>query len=297
MNPAINRPESQIPSRPRFSVVIPTYNRPQMLSQCLECVFAGLRHIPAGETEIIVTDNSTDDSSQALVRERFPAARWVKGPGGGPAKNRNNGARVAGGQWLVFVDDDCVPSEFWLASFRSAISLADNTSVFEGCTVGDREQCRFDEEAPINTTGGYLWGCNFAIERELYLNLGGNCESFPYGYEDVDLRLRLRKAGKAIRFVPQAIVCHPLRRTRGLAFSLKAVESFLLLARRNPEILGNAPWRSMVLNLLRRIKQMLEPAIRYRFRGLAYIVGATALQTYAEARAASQFRSPKSRMN
>jgi GT2 family glycosyltransferase len=270
--------------------VIPTYNRPEMLSRCLDHVLASINALPGGHAEVIVTDNSTNIESERLVRDCYPTVKWVKGPGDGPAKNRNNGVKCATGHWLAFVDDDCLPSNDWLKSFLTSITVAGDAKVFEGSTVGDREQRSFDEEAPINRTGGHLWGCNFVIWRELYLRLGGFHESFPYGYEDIDLLLRLRRSGETVLFVPEAVVCHPFRPVRGLGFHLKSTNSYLLLVQRNPEILGNARWESIFFNFFRRLKQMCLPALKYRFRGLWYILGVIALQAYAEVRATSAHR-------
>jgi GT2 family glycosyltransferase len=161
------------------SLIIPTCNRPDLLSKCLDAVAAAVGRSQA-PIEVIVTDDSRDDASERLMAQRYAWARWVGGPRKGPAANRNTGARVASGRWLFFTDDDCIPDEGWLRAFLDRIRSAPDCSVFEGKTVADRERRRMDEEAPVNLAGGYLWSCNMAIRRELFDELGGFCESFPY---------------------------------------------------------------------------------------------------------------------
>ena len=73
----------------KFSVIIPTCHRPELLAQCL-------RRLADSEAEIIVTDDSRDDATRVLVERDFPRAHWTAGPRRGPAANRNHGAREIG---------------------------------------------------------------------------------------------------------------------------------------------------------------------------------------------------------
>src|SRR5215472_2152360 len=94
--------------QPRVSIVVPTLNRSGKLAICLE-------HISAIESgilwELIVVDNgSTDETLPFLeaVTHRSPLRmRIVREPVAGGARTRNSGARVARGEILIFVDDDC----------------------------------------------------------------------------------------------------------------------------------------------------------------------------------------------
>ena len=72
----------------KFSVVIPTCNRPETLARCLRC-------LEGTEAEIVVTDDSNNEATGALLKREFPAVRWIHGPRRGPAANRNCGARAA----------------------------------------------------------------------------------------------------------------------------------------------------------------------------------------------------------
>ncbi|HNV72975.1 MAG TPA: glycosyltransferase, partial [Candidatus Ozemobacteraceae bacterium] len=66
--------------------------------------------------------------------------------------------------------------------------------------------------APVNTTGGLLWSCNFAVKRSVFILVGGFDENFRFAHlEDVDLRIRLQQHGYRMAFVPQAVVHHPPR--------------------------------------------------------------------------------------
>src|SRR5882762_3404290 len=101
-------------SEPLISVVIPTYHRNDLLARCLERLAPGRQTIDASRYEVTVTDDSKTSTAEAMVREQFPFATWIKGPQRGPASNRNYGARAGKGTWIAFLDDDCVPGPGWL---------------------------------------------------------------------------------------------------------------------------------------------------------------------------------------
>lgn len=252
------------------SLIIPTCNRPDLLRACLDAVAAAVRAAPA-RVEVVVTDDGADDVTERLVAREYAWARWVRGPRTGPAANRNNGAHASSGGWLFFTDDDCIPDRRWLSAFLGRIHAVPGCRVLEGKTIADRERRRMDEEAPVNLAGGYLWSCNMAIRRDLFDELDGFCESFPYpAMEDVDLRMRLEARGERFAFVEDAVVCHPYRAAKGIKFTVRTGASYLHLAERHPQLLGTALWRNMVLTVLRRTWALAKDAARCRFRGFCY---------------------------
>lgn len=186
----------------KFSVIIPTCHRAELLAQCL-------RRLSTSEAEIVVTDDGRDDATRALVKRDFPHVRWVAGPRRGPAANRNHGARTATGDWLAFVDDDCQPQPDWLTALARASGDVD---VVEGCTMAPGATDSPFEEHVENLHGGVLWSCNFAIRRDVFERLGGFDEHFlEAGGEDMELAWRVAQAGLRVRFAPDALVHHPPR--------------------------------------------------------------------------------------
>ena len=202
--------------KPLFSVIIPTRRRNDLLVKCLDCLAPGVQTLSPEEYEVIVTDDGSETTAKQLITENYPWVRWVAGPCKGPAANRNNGAKHASGEWLVFTDDDCLPDPGWLEAYAEALEISPTTLVFEGRTYVDRPRRSLAEISPINETGGYLWSCNFTIEKHLFETLGGFDERFPYAaMEDVELRFRLKKNNKEFAFIDRASVCHPWRLAGG----------------------------------------------------------------------------------
>ena len=220
---------------PHFSVVIPTCRRNESLARCLDLLSHGAQTFPAGEYEVIVSDDGPPEgNARSLVEGRYPDVRWVQGPRLGPAANRNFGASHARAGWLVFTDDDCLPQPGWLAAFAGRLDAdPEGCRVLEGLTASGVEVIGPFEQAPVNLHGGLLWSCNFAIERTLFERMGGFDAGFPYPHlEDVDLRLRLDDAGERYVFVPEACVIHPPRPVGGALSWVRGQESSFYLARK-----------------------------------------------------------------
>lgn len=196
-----------------LSIVIPTYQRNDLLAGCLERLAPDVQ---GDRYEVIVSDDGRQSTAEAMIAAQFPWARWVPGPRRGPAANRNCGAAQALGEWLIFTDDDCLPESGWLAGYRAAIERTPGATVFEGRTYADRPQRSLAEGAPINEAGGNLWSCNFAVRTAVFRELGGFDERFPFAaMEDKDLHLRLLKAGHRPQFIAEAAICHPWKQIRG----------------------------------------------------------------------------------
>ncbi len=223
------------PVPPLLSVVVPTRHRLDALARCLAALAPGAQTLDPARYEVIVTDDGTAPTAETLVREQFPWARWTPGPRRGPAANRNAGARAAGGAWLAFTDDDCVPTPGWLAAFAGRVGDPGRAvRVLEGPTDSGGVFVGVFESVPDNPNGGFLWSCNLAVERVFFLEtLGGFDAGFPHAHlEDVEFRMRLEEGGHRWEFVPAARVVHPPRAVGPTTAQARAMESHFYLARR-----------------------------------------------------------------
>jgi GT2 family glycosyltransferase len=198
-------------STPKFSVVIPTCHRPDLLARCLESIRPGQENLDAISYEVIVTDDAESETAEALIRSQFPWARWVQGPSRGPAANRNNGARQARGEWLCFMDDDCIAARQWLAAYDRA-SADESIDLMEGQTRIPEVTDNPFQHIVYNRKGGAYWSCNLAVRRERFLALGGFDEDFTEAaYEDMEFAHRFHAARFQSKFYPEALVYHPVR--------------------------------------------------------------------------------------
>src|SRR5690349_8782081 len=99
---------------PVVSIIIPTYNRPAPLEQCLKAL--SQLDYPRDRFEVVVVDDGSTISPAGIV-EGFCSRldiRMLRQANAGPAAARNLGAQEAKGQILAFTDDDCLPDPAWL---------------------------------------------------------------------------------------------------------------------------------------------------------------------------------------
>jgi GT2 family glycosyltransferase len=223
---------------PLFSVVIPTYERPDDLRRCLEALSPENQPNPPSY-EIIVTDDSRSDLCKILVEKEFPQASWGKGKQNGPAGNRNAGVARANGKWIVFIDDDCIAQPDYLSAYEKAIKSDPNLGALEGRIYPDRPRKTWAEGCPENESGGMFWTSNLCVKKKIFFKLGQFDERFEVAFEDVDFAYRLHKAKIPSMFVPEASACHPWRslRSGGKNWKRKGyeLESLSLFLHKHPD--------------------------------------------------------------
>ena len=139
-----------------FSVIIPTYHRNDLLAKCLDHLAPGVQNLSADQYEVIVSDDGRETTAESMIKEQYDWVKWVKGPGTGPAANRNKGARYAQAKWLIFTDDDCLPENTWLSAYSE--SITEEVLALEGAIYPcDENELKKDlAECPVNTQGGYF---------------------------------------------------------------------------------------------------------------------------------------------
>lgn len=205
---------------PYFSIIIPTYNRPERISDCL-LALADLDY-PCHRFEVIFIDDGGTvplEGYLAPFRERL-AVRLLRQEHEGVAVGRNTGAREAQGEILVFTDDDCRPAPDWLRM------LADSFGESRDCIVGGRtlnslRDNLFSSASQslilyllkyYNSEPGdarFLNGSNLAVPTRLFHFLGGFDKAFLLmGAEEREFCDRARFHGFRMVYAPQAVVYH-----------------------------------------------------------------------------------------
>lgn len=104
-----------------FSIIIPTYNRLDLLSGCL--VSIATVDYPFDKFEVVVVDDGSKTTPDEIVlsfQTKFNLS-LIKQTNSGPASARNRGANSAIGDYLVFIDDDSVVSKNWLKELNRMV--------------------------------------------------------------------------------------------------------------------------------------------------------------------------------
>jgi GT2 family glycosyltransferase len=214
----------------RLSVIVPTCRRTDLLDRCLGSLAPGVQAgFPAPDYEVIVSDDDRAGSAREMIRASHPWAAWTAGPGRGPAANRNHGARQASGEWLAFIDDDCVADPGWLGAVARE-AAGGPLDVVEGRTIIPDPKDNPFLHAVENTGGDCYWSCNLAVRRDAFWRIGGFDEEFlAAGGEDMEFAWRLKRGRLSARFCPGAVVKHPQRPYSARAFLRRIWEAKWIL--------------------------------------------------------------------
>ena len=257
---------------PFFSIVVPCYERPDDLRRCLTSLSKNSQ-TPCPHYEIIVTDDSKSDKCRKVTENEFPEVSWGRGKQNGPAGNRNAGVNRAKGDWIVFLDDDCVAQDGFLNAYSNAIVENPDIDVFEGRIFPDRPRKTWAEGCPANEHGGLYWTSNLCVRKSFFLKLEGLDEQFEVAYEDVDFAYRAKLAGANFLFVREAQACHPWRSVRqgGKNWKAKNYESadFVRFIKKHNPSEPEFSFYGHFRNLCRMATTDLVTCIwEYRMRGL-----------------------------
>ncbi|MCW5981731.1 MAG: glycosyltransferase [Bryobacteraceae bacterium] len=201
-----------------FSVVIPTFDRPESVERLLESLLQ--LDYPTRRFEVIIVDDGSPipaESRLARFRDSLDLT-LLRQNNGGPARARNYGANVARGRYLALTDDDCIATSAWLSEFAHTLERSGDV-VCGGRTVNHLPDDLYAEATqalaeylsrhynPEHTVGAFFPTNNFAVPREGFLELGGFDESLRFG-EDRDLCYRWACSGRKFAFSPRAVIRH-----------------------------------------------------------------------------------------
>jgi GT2 family glycosyltransferase len=208
---------------PRFTVIVPTFERPAPLAACVGALRALDR--PGGSLEIVIVNDGGRPPAPDTVRAADDATlvlRVVDQRNAGPASARNRGAAEARGEFLAFTDDDCLPDRGWLTAFDAALRATPDALV-GGRTVNaipdsvfaDTSQRLADFVSSYfhgGAMGRFFTSNNLAVAREAFLAAGGFDTSFPFSAgEDRELGDRWSAQGRSSVAAPDALVRHAHR--------------------------------------------------------------------------------------
>jgi GT2 family glycosyltransferase len=229
----------------RISVVVPTCNRAPRLLRLLDAL---ARQSITEPFEVVVADDHSADDTVARARLAAPSLPFdlvvvVSDVNTGPGGARNRGWQVAGGELIVFVDDDCVPDPGWLAALVGGLDEAD---IAIGRTRPPDDQLHligpFSAFLDIGHDQSFST-CNIAYRRVVLEKVGGFDEAgFPWpNGEDTDLGLRAVKAGYRDQYVEGALVWHDVFASdfRAHFRRVERLEGLVALVARHPEARAN----------------------------------------------------------
>ncbi|MFL9481549.1 glycosyltransferase family 2 protein [Chitinophagaceae bacterium LWZ2-11] len=248
-----------------FTIIIPTCNRNDLLSLCLKKLDSSVQDISFDEYEVIVTDDSKDNRAKLLINEEYKWAKWVSGPKQGPAANRNNGAKYANGEWLIFIDDDCLPGANILNEYKKAIKDNISCLAFEGAILPDNwELLKKDmAECPTNVDGGCFWSANICINKYLFFKIKGFDEDFKIAAQEDQLIYHNIRKENVVIFISTATVTHPVRFI-SLRNKIKNNKASLRNWFVYTQKIGTKPYKAFTNGFISQFKDMKVNLISYK---------------------------------
>lgn len=201
-----------------FSIIIPTYNRPEKLADCLQ----SLSHLdyPCDQFEVIVVDDGSKTPLQPVVSiflDRLDVT-LLKQTNTGPAAARNAGAERARGEYLAFIDDDCTPHPDWLQKLGNRLAEAPD-HVIGGRTLNALVENLYSTASQNLLNAGYAYynpipgqasffaSNNLTVPAAHFRSIGGFDVTFKTS-EDRDFCDRWRHHGLQMTYAPEILINH-----------------------------------------------------------------------------------------
>lgn len=205
---------------PKISVIIPAYNAEAFIDDALHSVFRQTEK----NFEVIVVDDGSGDGTANIIR-KFSGVQYVRQPNMGVSAARNNGVRLATGEYLAFLDADDVwhprKLEWQLRAFRqhpdSVLCHTRATRDPEqiqgeedvGASIGMR--CVVHADMTATFLAPYLGPSTVMVRRDTFIRVSGFDERLRIA-EDVDFYLRvLAEAPRALTLEAPLVYMRPVQ--------------------------------------------------------------------------------------
>lgn len=207
-------------NKPDISIVVPTHNRQRQVASCISSL--AKQELNERSLEIIIVDDGSTPVIQAesLSEGKEIDLKIIYQKNAGPARARNAGAKIAHGNYLLFIDDDCQPEPNWARIMMRELATSENT-VVGGMTVNGLPQNIFAAASQLLNTYLYSYynengsspkffaSNNMGFRKSDFLTIGGfSTKNIGYYSEDRDICDKWTSSGGKMKYLSQALVSH-----------------------------------------------------------------------------------------
>lgn len=202
-----------------ISIVIPTYNRKNLLERCLDSLF--YQNYPKDKYEIIVVDDgSCDETSTYLsfLSKSFENLKYIRQDNSGHSVARKAGFLKAKGEIIASLDDDCIPCEGWISTIVDEFENHPNLSICCGKILNPTDTKYAWAQHLIDFS---LWigsrtkkniklapTANTAYRREVIKEEKSYDDAKYLGYRDILFNHEIIKKGYKTTYCPEMKVVH-----------------------------------------------------------------------------------------
>ena len=204
---------------PLVSIIIINYNGRPYLEKCLN----SLMEVNYSKFEIILVDNNSEDDSVEIIKNNFPSVIILKlSKNYGFAEPNNMGAKIAKGDFLLFLNNDTIVTPNFITELVQAASQDKQIAVLQSLLLKSEKEV--DSSGDFIDVLGRVYsskviptgvkeilsarGASMMVRKDAFWKLGGFDKKFYVSYEDVDLGWRAWLIGYKVVIVPNSIVYH-----------------------------------------------------------------------------------------
>ncbi len=207
-----------------FSVIIPVFNRPGEANELLE----SLTFQSEMDFEVILVEDGSEFTCEKVVeifKAKYPV-QYLYQDNQGQGFARNNGMKIAKGDFFVILDSDVILPKDYLSHLKKAINSR-KLDAFGGPDAADQSFTPLQKAMDFAmtsflTTGGIRGklkdpekfqarGFNMGVSREVFNQTGGFLD--PNRAEDIEWSIRIKKASFRLELVQEAFVYHKRKNT------------------------------------------------------------------------------------
>jgi GT2 family glycosyltransferase len=219
---------------PRCSIVIPVHNQAALTRQCLEALLGDA--VTVSHETIVVDDASTDSTAELLSGYADRVQVVSRHENGGFAAACNDGAAAAGGEYLIFLNNDTIPTAGWLDTLVAHLEANQQAAVvgakllFPNETVQHAGVVICQDRLPRHLYVGFpkdhpavsrsrrfqvVTAACMLVRRSVFEEAEGFDSAFRNSLEDADFCLRLGELGHEVHYCHESVLYHLESVSRG----------------------------------------------------------------------------------
>ena len=216
------------------SVVIPTYNRKDLLKRSINSVI----NQTIKPFEIIVVDDGSLDGTEKMIRRNYDLVKFIKQENKGVSAARNSGIKVSNGEWICFLDSD---DEWKKDKLEKQINAANDNPgyhLFHSNEIWVKNGIRINQKKKHKKYGGDIFEkcldmCRISpssvmIDKTIFDEVGNFNEDLVV-CEDYELWLRICDKFRVF-FIDEPLIIKYGGHQGQLSYSIKSIENHRIKA-------------------------------------------------------------------
>lgn len=247
----------------KLTIIILNYNTKELLSDCLKSVRANIDEVLM---EVIVSDNSSTDGSQEMIKKDFPWVKFISGPNISFSNGNNRARAIVKSKYVLFLNSDTIlhkntlkktieyfDSDRKIGALGCKLVLSDGDLdkdarrrfptpwvSFNRLFLNNGKKYWYEEISPNKIQEvDAIQGAFFLTKKKILDEVGWFDENFIFDGEDLDLCFQIKKAGYKIIYFGEVSITHLKKATKNklsninLKRKMEGVDSMEYFYRKN----------------------------------------------------------------